>query len=90
MWCFLLFLLFCLFLSIRGTFEGLKASSTLCGQRSTCQQCHNDGKSPNGVCYWCKDKGCQSPDDYYDPNTCSSDLADCQVSATSEPKKNRG
>jgi hypothetical protein len=54
-----------------------KAQSTLCGDRKTCEQCHNDGKSSEGICYWCKDKGCKSPDDYYD-STCSSDLADCQ------------
>jgi hypothetical protein len=76
MWWYLLFLFLCLTMSVR---EGFKkgTQSTSCNQRSTCEQCHNDGKSPNGVCYWCKDKGCQSPDDYYDSNTCSSDLASC-------------
>ena len=65
-------------MSVREGFESKpNASVTKCSDRTTCQQCHDDGKSANGVCYWCKDKGCQSPDDYYDSNTCSSDLADC-------------
>lgn len=75
-----LFVLFVLLgMSIREGFKPIKkikSTSTQCKQRTTCQQCH-DGKSPDGVCYWCKDKGCQNPDDYYDSNTCSSDLADC-------------
>jgi len=81
MWILLyLFLLFVgLSMSVREGFKRKRKStqSTSCNQRSTCEQCHNDGKSANGVCYWCKDKGCQSPDDYYDQNTCSSSLAQC-------------
>lgn len=83
MWALLyLFLLFVgLSMSVREGFKRKRkrksTQSTSCNQRSTCEQCHNDGKSANGVCYWCKDKGCQSPDDYYDSNTCSSSLAQC-------------
>jgi hypothetical protein len=77
MWWYLLLLFVCLFMSVREGFEDEPNGVTECKERTTCQQCHNDGKSPNGVCYWCKDKGCQSPDDYYDSNTCSSDLAKC-------------
>ena len=78
---YLIFLFVLLGMSIREGFKAIKkiksTQSTQCTQRTTCQQCHDDGKSPDGVCYWCKDKGCQNPDDYYDSNTCSSDLADC-------------
>lgn len=78
MW-YLLLLFILLFMSVREGFEDKpnKPIVTECNQRSTCQQCRNDGKSANGICYWCKDKGCQSPDDYYNSNTCSSDLAKC-------------
>jgi hypothetical protein len=77
---YLILLFVLLGMSIREGFKSIKTKttqSTQCKQRTTCQQCHDDGKSPDGVCYWCKDKGCQSPDDYYDSNTCSSDLANC-------------
>uniref|UniRef100_A0A6C0HY17 Uncharacterized protein n=1 Tax=viral metagenome TaxID=1070528 RepID=A0A6C0HY17_9ZZZZ len=79
MWWYLLLLVVCLCMSVREGFTLLKSTSTSCNDRSTCEQCHNDGKSPNGTCYWCKDKGCQASSDYYDPNTCSSDLADCSA-----------
>ena len=81
--CYLLFLFVLFFLlgmSIREGFKGKTVKttqSTQCKTRTTCQQCHDDGKSPDGICYWCKDKGCQSPDDYYDQNTCTNDLAKC-------------
>ena len=81
MWWYLLLLVVCLCMSVREGFTLLKTTqSSSCNDRSTCEQCHNDGKSPNGTCYWCKDKGCQASSDYYDPNTCSSDLADCSTS----------
>ena len=50
------------------------SSSTTCNQRSNCNTCLDGTKDSTGsVCYWCKNKGCVNPDDYYDPTTCSSD-----------------
>lgn len=73
-----LILILALFTSFR---EGLK---TTCSDRSDCGTCLNGSKDSTGsICYWCKNKGCVNPDDYYDYNTCSSDRQKCSVRKTS-------
>jgi hypothetical protein len=77
----LLLLLLVLGVSIK---EGLKNS---CSSRSNCSKCLGSYDSTGSVCYWCKNKGCVNPDDYYDYNTCSSDKQKCSVSKV--PKRRR-
>ena len=54
---------------------------TNCGQMKDCNTCVSN-TTPNGICYWCKNKGCVNPDNYYDPNSCSRDQAKCTAPAT--------
>jgi hypothetical protein len=57
--------------------EGLQQSSS-CSSRSNCNKCISDGYDNTGsLCYWCKDKGCVNPDNYYNAATCSSSLHSC-------------
>ena len=56
------------------------SSYTTCGQMNDCNTCVSN-TTPNGICYWCKNKGCVNPDDYYDPNSCSRDQAKCTALA---------
>jgi len=71
-----------LFYHFSGIKEGLQQSSS-CSQRSSCNQCINGGYDNTGsLCYWCKDKGCVNPDNYYNPATCSSSLHSCGLAGT--------
>ena len=45
-----------------------------------CNTCVSN-TTANGICYWCKNKGCVNPDNYYDPNSCSRDQAKCTAPA---------
>lgn len=51
--------------------EGLEGST--CAARSDCKTCLDSFDSTGSTCYWCKNKGCVNPDDYYDCPTCTKD-----------------
>ena len=76
----LLLLLIVLGVSLK---EGLTTNT--CSSRSSCNSCLESHDSTGSICYWCKNKGCVNPDDYYDYNTCSSDKQKC----TSKVKSRR-
>jgi hypothetical protein len=79
---FIFFIIYCLSKYTEGfQLKNLRpnnSTSGTCSSRSACTECLNGSKDSTGsVCYWCKNKGCVNPDNYYDPNTCSSDKQKC-------------
>jgi len=54
-------------------------TASQCSARKDCKTCLT-GYTSTGTCYWCKNKGCVNPDDYYDADMCSSDPQGCDGS----------